>query len=133
MITWQEFEDWYMDEQDQETKELKHAEVINGPLVLYEGKMICPTSRVIDPKVELMVPIFLKKYNCTWLFIVYDNQEAILYNYSDMKILHRVCFTPNYDIKVSNRVKEIPKDHSIIKNNIFNASKRCVSIPEKAK
>ena len=40
----------------------------------------------------------------------------------DMKRLHRVCFTPNYEVKVPARPPEEKKNTHLIKNNILSVS-----------
>lgn len=118
MISWQEFEDWYLNEQDHEKKEQKAMEVIDGTYALYEGKIMSPTKKRIDPKIELMVPIDMIGFKQSLVLVVYDNQDAMIYSVSDWKLIHRICFTPNYDVKVNNAPTIVKKDMSILKNNI---------------
>jgi len=85
MISWQEFEDWYLDDQDNEKKDIKTMEIINGSMVLYEGDTISPTTKRVDPKVEFIMPINIPQLKCTCVFVMYDNQDALLHSMDDMR------------------------------------------------
>ena len=75
--------------------------LVDRELVLYESKIFSPTDKRIDPRVEMMLPINLNQYKYQLLFVVYENQDAILYNVPSMEIVHKISFQPSYDVKVS--------------------------------
>ena len=93
-------------------------------MVLYEGKMLGPTKKMVDPRVEFMLPINIRSLKSTCALIVYENQDAIIHSVDDMRMLHKIHFTPSYDVKVSNEPVEEKKDTRIIKRNINSVTSR---------
>ena len=88
IITWKEFQDWFQ-LQGEIRDQVHNAQMFEtGQTRIQEGNTFQLSNKRVEPKIEIMLPIFSKKSDANLVFIVFENRKAIFFNQEDMSNVH---------------------------------------------
>ena len=102
-LTWREFMEWFQRQGD--VRDQVHTAQINqmGITRVSEGDTFHLTNKRVEPKVDIILPVYFKELKKHLIFMVFENKNAIFINQETMMQIKNLRFQQVYQVPMSKR------------------------------